>query len=134
MKKTSRCGAIARSRAGAARLENAVDQDFTGVKSNDGEVVLNWAAMGLGCALAPMGCGAGDPRGQLKRIWPGGNRVCESHGAGVGAARNFQRVNSFIAHLKAEFGRNRRGDEAGCLPFSGIADMAGPAAGSTRLR
>ena len=75
------------------------------LKSNDGEVVRNWASMGLGCALrSEWDAAPSVARGELKRILTGWEFEAANVMALVSARRGIStRVNSFIACLKTEF-------------------------------
>ena len=75
------------------------------LKSNDGEVVRNWASMGLGCALrSEWDAVPSIGRGELKRILTGWEFEAANVMALVSARRGIsRRVNSFIACLKTQF-------------------------------
>ena len=75
------------------------------LKSNDGEVVRNWAAMGLGCVLrSEWDAAPSIGRGELKRILTGWEFEPANVMALVSARRGIStRVNSFISYLKAQF-------------------------------
>ena len=75
------------------------------LKSNDGEVVRNWAIMGLGCVLrSEWDAAPSIERGELKRILGGWEFEPANVMALVSARRGISsRVNSFITHLKKQF-------------------------------
>jgi DNA-binding transcriptional LysR family regulator len=75
------------------------------LKSNDGEVVRNWASMGLGCALrSEWDAAPSIARGELKRILTGWEFEAANVMALVSARRGIStRVNFFIAYLKTQF-------------------------------
>jgi DNA-binding transcriptional LysR family regulator len=75
------------------------------LKSNDGEVVRNWAAMGLGCVLrSEWDAAPSIERGELKRILAGWEFEPANVMALVSARRGIStRVNAFIGHLKRQF-------------------------------
>jgi DNA-binding transcriptional LysR family regulator len=75
------------------------------LKSNDGEVVRNWAGMGLGCVLrSEWDAAPSIKRGELKRILTGWEFEPADVMALVSARRGIStRVNAFINHLKGQF-------------------------------
>jgi len=75
------------------------------LKSNDGEVVRNWAAMGLGCVLrSEWDAAPSIGRGELKRILSGWEFEPANVMALVSARRGISgRVNAFISYLKGRF-------------------------------
>ena len=92
-----------RGRGGAAKLQSIRIAPL--LKSNDGEVVRNWAAMGLGCVLrSEWDATASIHRGELKRILGGWEFGSANVMALVSARRGIStRVNSFISYLKRQF-------------------------------
>ncbi|MBN8988990.1 MAG: LysR family transcriptional regulator [Rhizobiales bacterium] len=75
------------------------------LKSNDGEVVRNWAITGLGCVLrSEWDAAPSIERGELKRILTGWEFEPAHVMALVSARRGIStRVNAFIGHLKKQF-------------------------------
>lgn len=75
------------------------------LKSNDGEVVRNWAITGLGCVLrSEWDAAPSIERGELKRILPGWEFEPANVMALVSARRGIStRVNAFIGYLKRRF-------------------------------
>ena len=75
------------------------------LKSNDGEVVRNWATLGLGCVLrSEWDAAPSIGRGELKRILTGWEFEPANVMALVSARRGIStRVNAFISYLKTQF-------------------------------
>jgi DNA-binding transcriptional LysR family regulator len=75
------------------------------LKSNDGEVVRNWASIGLGCVLrSEWDAAPSIERGELKRILNRWEFEPANVMALVSARRGIStRVNAFIAYLKRQF-------------------------------